>query len=346
MKTFHRPLFWAVVGFPNIISILYFCLIASPVYVSTASLVVYKPGQSAQSLSAMLSGAGGGNSTEGAYIVKNYIGSWDEYRNVARAINLPLSYGQGDVVSRFGGLKTLFRKSDVALWHYYQSHVDAAIDQNSGIISLSVEGYSPEVATGIAERVLQDSVRHIDGMNRQQEEDYIKNAVDRRVSVEEKLRFDEAALAAYRISTGVHDPSKLYASNLTLLNALSEQKTRDEAQLDAIAGATPNNPVVENLRAAMSAVQAKIKRTEVDGKTLSRDAARYEELTVARDSDIALLNDVETAVEKAQLNAAKNKYYLNIISAPSRPQAPELPRRLEWVMGMLLSTLVLWGLLR
>ncbi|AKJ66935.1 chain length determinant family protein [Pandoraea thiooxydans] len=346
MKTFHRPLFWAVVGVPNIISALYFCFIASAVYVSTASLIVYKPGQSAQSLSSMLSGAGGGNSAEGAYIVKDYIGSWDEYRNVARAINLPLQYGQGDVVSRFGGLKTFFRKSDITLWHYYQSHVNVAIDQNSGIISLSVEGYSPTIATAIAEQVLQDSIRHIDSMNRQQEADYMKNALERRTSVEEKLKFDEAALAAYRIATGIHDPSKLYASNLVLLNALSEQKTRDAAQLDAIARATPNNPVVQNLRAAIGAVQAKIKSTEFAGRALSRGAARYEELTVARDNDIALLHEVEAAVEQAQLNATKNKYYLNIISAPSRPHAPELPRRLEWMMGVLLGTLVLWGLLR
>jgi capsular polysaccharide transport system permease protein len=346
MKALRQPLFWAIVVVPNLVCIIYFLLVASPVYVSTASLLVYKPVQASESLTSMLSGAGGGSSTEGAYIVKDCVGSWDEYRNVANTINLPEHFGQGDFISRFGGLSTLFRKNDVTLWHYYQNRVNAAIDQNSGIVSLSVEGYSSALAATIAKKILEDAVRHIDEMNQQQEADYIKNAVDRRTSIEVKLKSDVATLAAYRTSTGMHDPSKLYISNLALLNSLNEQKTRMSAQYDAISKATPNNPVAKNLMSAIAAVQSKISSTESDGKTLSRQAARYDELTVARDNDISLLHEVETAVEQAQLNAMKNKYYLNLISAPSSPNSPELPRRLEWIAGVLLATLVLWGLLR
>ncbi|GAB7526968.1 lipopolysaccharide biosynthesis protein [Paraburkholderia sp. 2C] len=346
MKSFRQPLFLAIVVIPNVLCVIYFLLIASPVYVSTASLVVYKPTQSSQSLATMLSGTGGGSSPEGAYIVKDYIGSWDEYRNVSRAVELSKHYGEGDLLSRFGGLATLLRKSDVTLWHYYQSRVNAAIDRDSGIVSLSVEGYTPAMAAAIARKVLDDSVRHIDEMNRQQETDYIRNAIDRRASIEANLKRDEAALAAYRVATGMHDPSQLYNSNLALLNSLNEQKARMVAQYDAIRKATPNNPVANNLESAMAAIQARISSTLNDGKTLSRQAARHAELTVARDNDIALLHEVETAVQQAQLNALKNKYYLNIISAPSSPQAPELPRRLEWIAGVLLATLVLWGLLR
>ncbi|WP_244321906.1 lipopolysaccharide biosynthesis protein [Burkholderia reimsis] len=331
---------------PNIVCLVYFLLIASPIYVSTASLIVYKPVQASENLSSMLSGTSGGNSTEGAYIVKDYVGSWDEYLNVSKTINLPEHFSHGDFVSRFGGFSTFFSKSDVTLWHYYQKRVNTAIDQNSGIVSLSVEGYSPSLAATIAEQVLKDAVHHIDEMNRQQEADYIRNAVDRRTAVEAKLKSDGAALAAYRTSTGMHDPSGLYNSNLALLNSLAEQKTRMAAQYDAISEATPNNPVAKNLTVAMAAIQAKISSTENEGKILSRQAARYDELTVARDNDISMLREVETAVQQAQLNAMKNKYYLNIISAPSSPHAPELPRRLEWIAGVLLATLVLWGLLR
>ena len=346
MKLFRQPLFLGIVAIPNMVCIIYFFLFASPIYVSTASLVVYKSAQEAQSLTTMLSGAGGGNSSEGAFIVKDYIGSWDEYRNVNQAVDLRKHYDQGDQVSRYGGFATLFRNNDVALWHYYQNRVNASIDQNSGIVSLSVEGYSPSTAATIAEKVLQDAVRHIDEMNEQQETDYIRNAVDRRTSIEGKLRSDEATLSAYRVATGMHNPSDLYNSNLALLNTLNEQKTRMAAQFDVISKATPNNPVAQNLRAAMTAIQAKITGTEIDGKALSRQAAHYDELSVMRDNDVALLHEVETAVQQAQLNAMKNKYYLNIISAPSSPHAPELPRRLDWISGVLLATFVVWGLLR
>ncbi|PRG34737.1 lipopolysaccharide biosynthesis protein [Burkholderia multivorans] len=346
MNIFRRPLFWAIVGIPNLVCLLYFGLIASPVYVSTASLIVYKPSQGSENIVSMLSGAGGGTSTDGAYILKDYIGSWDEYRNVAGSFDLPHTFADGDVVSRYGGLSTLFHRNDVSLWHYFQNKVNASIDQNSGIVSLDVQSYSPDAAARMAEKVLHDSVQHIDTMNAQQEADYIRNAVQRRADVEAKLKNDEAALASYRVSTGVHDPSELYTSDLALLNSLNEQKTRLTSQYDSIAQATPNNPVAQNLRSAMAAIQTRITTTEADVKTLSRQAARYEVLTVARDNDVALLHEVDTAVQQAQLNAMKNRYYLNIISAPSSPHAPELPRRLEWIAGVFLATLVLWGLLR
>lgn len=77
MKAFRQPLFWLIVWVPNLVCIIYFLLIASPIYVSTASLIIYKPVEPSQSLTSMLSGAGGGSSTDGAYIVKDYISSWD-----------------------------------------------------------------------------------------------------------------------------------------------------------------------------------------------------------------------------------------------------------------------------
>ena len=157
---------------------------------------------------------------------------------------------------------------------------------------------------------------------------------------------DEAALAAYRVATGIHDPSELYNSDLALLNSLNEQKTKLQSQYDVVAKATPNNPVAQNLRSAISSIQTRIAGTDAEVKTLSHKAARYEILSVARDNDVALLHEVDTAVQQAQLNAMKNKSYLNIISAPSNPHAPELPRRLEWIAGIFFTTFVLWGLLR
>jgi capsular polysaccharide transport system permease protein len=52
------------------------------------------------------------------------------------------------------------------------------------------------------------------------------------------------------------------------------------------------------------------------------------------------------AVQEAEANAEKNRYYLNVISSPSEPGTPEGPDRLFWIGGILLASLLLWGLLR
>jgi len=110
--------------------------------------------------------------------------------------------------------------------------------------------------------------------------------------------------------------------------------------------ATPNNPAAQNLTSAISAVREQIGKTKQDFASLARNAAHYENLVVRRDNNATLLNQANLAVQEAQMTAMKNKFYLNVISRPSEPETPELPHRLRWIGGVLLVSLILWGLLR
>jgi len=341
-----RPLFWICLGIPNALAIVYFALVAAPVFVSHSSLVVLKSQQEQPNLASMLSGASVGGSTEGAYILQKYIASWAEFEQLSGEFDLERQFSSGDILTRYGGLSTLFMRSDVRLWHYYQDSVDVDVDEQSGIVSIRVKGYDSSFTTRLARKILEDTASHIDGMNRQAEHDYAGNAVARRNAVEESLRHDEAALADYRAKIGIYDPSSLYVSQLTLLNSLEENQASIKSQYAAMSKATPNNPVAENMQKGIAAIAGKVAAIQAGFKTLSEEAATYQSLSVARDNDVALLKEVNIAVQEADLNSMKNKYYLNIISPASEPHAAELPRRLKWTAGTFLSTLLLWGLIR
>lgn len=346
MRLLKRPLFLAVVLFPNLLSLLYFGLIASPVYSSGAALIVLNPKQNGPSLSSLLSGASGDSSEQGGYILREYFQSWDAFRRVERPMKLAENFSTGDPVSRFGGLATGFRTNDIALWRYFQNQVDVTIDQKSGIVSVNVNAYDPSYATRLARQLLSQAIAHMDAMNAQQEGDFVKNAVARKQAIEAALQRDLAALATFRNQTGTYDPKELYLSNLELMNSLAMKATELKSQRDAIAQATPNNPQADNLETATRSVRSDISTAAKNFPAMARSSSRYEKLLVSRDTNITLLGQANMALQQAQANAEQNRYYLNVISNPSEPQTPERPNRLIWIGGVLLATLLLWALLR
>jgi capsular polysaccharide transport system permease protein len=345
-RLLRRPLFLAVVLVPNVLSLLYFGLIASPVYTSSAALLVLNPKQNGPSLSSLLSGASGDSSEQGGYILKEYFGSWDAFHKLDASLKLSDNFAAGDFVSRFGGLMTALRTNDVALWRYFQKRVAVDIDQKSGIVSLEVSAYDPAFAHRLANVLLGEAVSHMDAMNDQQTGDFVRNAVARKAGIETALRSDLTALAAFRDQTGTYDPKELYSSNLALMNSLAMKATELKAQGQAIGAATPNNPQGANLETATRSVRSDIAATARNFPAMARSSSRYEKLLVSRDNNITLLGQANMAVQEARASAEKNRYYLNVISNPSEPRTAEGPQRLMWIGGIALASLLLWGLLR
>lgn len=342
----HWRMFWIVVAVPNIVSLIYFGLVASPIYVSNASMLVFKPEQSSVNLSALMAGGSGGESFEGAYILQKYIGSWTEYKRVSDSIDLASHYGEGDFVSRYGGVATLFRRDEIALWHLYQRRIEVEVNEKNNIVTVQFKGYTPGFSSRLGQQVLQDAIAHIDTMNQQMERDYVANAAKSRETIEASLERDEAALADYRARIGVLDPDSQYTAQLNLLTSLEQSRANLESQQRAMASATPNNPATQNMAKGIASITAKINAIQADVRILAGENARYQALTMARDNDAALLKQVDVAAQEANLNSIKNKYYLQVISPVSEPQSPEQPKRLEWIAGILVGTLLLWSLIR
>ena len=341
-----RPLFLWLVAVPNFVSLAYFGFIASPVYTSRTSLIVLNPTPGASSLSSLLSGGSGDGSSQGAYLLKEFIGSWDEVSALDRRLHLARHYAEGDIVSRYGGLLGGFARDDVALWRYVRKRIIVKVDLKSGIAAIEARGYRPDFAQALAQALLADSSAHLNRMNARQERDLIGHAEQRKAHLEQVVREDEAALATERRRTNAYDPKDQYLSNLSLVNDLKARNAEYRSQFDAIVRATPNSPEAKNIATAMAALDDKIAEAQAHSRELSRASARWDTLVAKRDTDVKLLQQASGAAQDAQQRAAQNQYYLNIISAPSAPKTPERPHRLYWICGILLGTLLLWGLLR
>jgi capsular polysaccharide transport system permease protein len=330
----------------NLLSLIYFGLIASPVYVSNASLIVRNGESTSSNMTSLLSGATGNGAEFGGYVFKDFAKSWQEFDRLNRSLDIAGHYRQGDIFGRFGGPLTLFRTNDIQLWNYYQRNVATKVDTKSGIVSLEVGGYDPVFANKLATALLGDAVTHLTAMNSQREKQLMASSSRRVDQLGDQLTRREAALADYRGRAGIYEPSDIYQARLNLLNTLAMRQTELAAKEGAAVRETPNSPVVTDLQLALSTTKARIAEEQHRIADTSRRAAAYDGLRVMRDNTVSMLSQANAAMYDAQREAINNGYYLNVISEPSLPSAPELPHRLWWILGISMVSLLIWGILR
>lgn len=330
----------------NALSFVYFLLIASPVYISNASLIVRSGDSRGSNMTSVLSGATGDGSEFGGYVFDDFAKSWNEFSRVRDPLKLRDEFSRGDFVTRFGGLESLLQTNDIALWKYYQSSVVINVETKSGIVTLAVKGYSPRLAHRLAQHLLNDAVTHLTAMNKDRERQMLRFSQMRVTELATQLEQQEAALAGYRSRIGVYEPAALYQSQLNLLNVLAARQTELDGQYNSLVREAPNSPVVSDLRSAVAHTRERVAQEQKLISKTSQQAAAFDGLRVRRDNTVALLGQATQALQQAERETVNNGYYLNVISEPSQPAVPEEPHRLRWILGIFLVSLLIWAILR
>ncbi len=347
-----NTLFLYTVAVPTTLSVLYFGLIASPVYISESRFVVYTPSQhvSATSLSSLLGSMSGNNSSSAAYAVHDYIDSWDAMKTLDQKFDLRKVYGNHDIdlFDRFGGL-VYSETSNVELLHYYRHKVGDSIDTTSGITSLRVSAYSAAEAQQLNQFLLKKSEDIVNQMNDTAHKMAVEYANKEVLEAETKLQRATVALAAYRNKHKVFSPPAQSALQLQMVSKLQDQLIANQGQLDAIRIHAPRNPQIPVLESNIHSLEQEIQKLSSEvtgaGESLATKDVEYERLTVNQVLQQKLLEVAVTSLEQARLTALKQELYLETISNPSLPDDNEEPKRGQDILATLLVSLIIWGIL-
>lgn len=344
-RLLQAPTFLLAMVVPNLASVGYYGIVASPVFVSNASVMVTNPTRDSDGITSLLAG-NSGSSVGGASVLKEYVSSWDAFESLRSTIDLEAAYEAGDLLSRYGGLPTWWHRNDVALWRYYRSHVTVDVDQKTGIATISALGYDPVLAHRIARTVIADAIAHMNAMNRSEARDFVASATAHAEALRAAIAVDEAAIAAYRLGSAVFEPGTDYADSLSAARDMAEKRAGLLAQRDAIAKDTPHNPVASSYGIEAESLARDMQTDRAAAARVAATATAFDRLTMRRDLDVQLLQQAEIAVQQAEIKASQNHYYIETVSAPSQPVSPELPDRIVRVFEVLLVSIVAWTLIR
>ena len=346
-----NKLFLGTVIVPTFLSIVYFGLIASDVYISESRYVVRSPErQSASPFSSLLKGSGFASSQDDTYTVQDFMLSRDALKALNDKLNVVNAFGNHkvDIFSRFAGLDW-WASSFEDLHLYYLKKVDIELDALSSITTLTVKSYTAQDAFAINEQLMEMGEALVNQLNELGRQDMIRFALVEVKTAEEKAKTAALALSVYRNQKGVIDPERQTSIELQQVATLQEELLTTQAQLVQLQTFTKNNPQIPSLQLRVQNLKQEISKetTQVAGgnNSMANKAAEYQRLALEREFADKQLASTLVSLEQARNEAQRKQLYLERIVQPSKPDKAMEPRRVRGILAAILLGFASWGIL-
>ncbi|MDH6299951.1 hypothetical protein [Polynucleobacter sphagniphilus] len=301
-------LFLIFVVAPTLLSVIYFGLIASNIYISESRFIVRAQGKdNSNNLAASISGTMGdsaigslasslgglSSSQNDALTAENYITSRDALKQLNQSYDLTKAYSSSDVdrFNRFGGI-VFWDKSQEAFFQYYLKNiVSVTHDDQSGITTLSVNAFTPVLSYEINQKLNDLSENLINRLNVRARQDMLQFAQK------------EVDLARQKVE---ETNQKIYQFRN------NELKFSDKSPTSAN---SPNNQV-----------------------TL------YQQLASEKNFADRNLAAALATMEQARIEAMKKILYIERIAEPNQPDMAMEPKRIRGIITVFVLGLFFWGI--
>jgi capsular polysaccharide transport system permease protein len=344
-------LFIFVVVVPTVLSIIYFGLIASDVYVSDSYFVVKsekkEPNVGISAIFSSHSGAGGGTEV---FAVEEYMNSRDALADLNKNGIVTRAYTRDniDVFSRFGGAVNGEGSED--LYRYYKKRVAASFDNSKSVTNLRVRAYTPEDAYRINMQLLALGENLVNRLNERSRTDLVRYAENEVNEAKERAARSAIALSEYRNRRGIVDPEKQAEVQVQLISKLQDEMIATQTQLDELIRFAPENPQVPVYRQRIASIQRQIQQEsgKVAGgqRSLAGTAPGYERVFLENEFAAKQLTGALAALQDAKNEARRQQIYVERIVQPSRPDKAVEPKRLKGIASTLLLGLLFYGIAR
>lgn len=344
-------LFWLCAAVPCAVSLIYFGLLASDVYISESQFVVRRAEKSATvGLGGLLESTGFGSASEEERAAQGFINSRDGLRSI-ETDGLARGAWGNDKIFLFDRFNPLGLDNSLEeLFLFYRGKVKVEYDRETSITTLSVRAFSAADAEKINRRLLEQAEALVNELNARSQEDLVRYSEQEVAEAQEEAREAALALASYRNRAGVIDPERQATVQLQMISKLQDELIGARMQLRQLVIISNQNPQIPLLRARVEELRKAIDEQmgEVAGNgggSLSDAAAQYQRLALEREFADRRLAAALTALQDARNEARRQRAYVERVAQPSLPDAAMEPRRLRGILATLVIGLVAWGIL-
>lgn len=334
---FRHRWFMALVVAPSLLVAIYFGLIAADRFETEARFVVKTAGEkptTSAALANLLQAEGVSRGTEHTEEVIAFVKSRDALDGLNRVIDMRRVFGAGDVFSRYP--HPFGRERFEALYRFYTHMVSASIDAETGMAVLKVEAFSPDDALAINRNLLDQSEALVNRLNTRAQAQAITEAQAQVDIAEARVSRARAALAAYRNSSELLDPTTQGKDVIAVSSQLVADRAALQAQLDLMRRVAPANPAIPAIQSRIGALSAQIAAQDSQatggGGAIAGKLTTYEKLDLEQTFAAQMLNTANTNLTNAQADAAKQQFYLERVVEPVRPDLADLPHRLSIIL--------------
>lgn len=343
-------IFLITVVIPTVVSLIYFCLLASDVYISESRFVVRSPDKPASTgLGVLLKSTGFTNGGDEVYAAEGFIQSRDALAALNKGDRYRKAYSDPNIsfADRFNGFG--FNDSFEELYKYYRGKISVEHESTASITTLTVRAFSPAEAYGVNAQLLHMAETTVNQLNERGRQDLINFATVEVNEAKDNARRAALALSGFRNSQGVVDPEKQATAQLGMVSKLQDEIIASRSELLQLRSFTPQNPQIEVLATKVAGLEKEMRNqlSMVAGgsKSLSSTAAQYQRLALESQFADKQLAAAMSSLQDASNEARRKQAYLERIVEPSKPDEALEPRRLRGILATVLLGMVAWGIL-
>lgn len=326
-----RLLFFFV-ALPTLFVFLYYNFFASPMYISLTKFSVKNTNPTFTGLdigSLLVGGNGAANSDN--FIVLEYLNSLKLGKEVDDVLQVKKHFSNSDydLLSRLSKVAT-----NQDFMKYWLWVVSSSLDTESGVISLEVKAYTPEMAQQISKEILLKCETLINRMNDRLQNDTLMLAQKELEISQNKVKNAQLAMRNFREKHSTFDPEVMASGMQSRVGALEAEQTKLQTELNqALLIMKENAPQVKALKVSLEAVKkqlavenAKIASAKSNDLALSSVVAEYEglvlDLKFAQEQQVTAMK----ALEVARVNQMSQSRYLVSIQEPTLPDESLYPK--------------------
>ena len=334
---------------PSLLAAIYFGLIASDIYVSESRFVVKSPDRKQThmpSLANLIQTTGLSAGQEQTSEIIDYLRSRDALRDLATRVDVKGAFA-APTVDRLSRFPEIFQKDNFENLHaYYASMVDVRLDHETGMAVLTANAFAPTQAQALNENLLRLGEDLINRLNERANTKTIKEAEERVIAAQARVRKARVELSQYRNNSELLDPQQQGMGVLEISNSLVAQESALRAKLAAVERATPGHPSLPAIRQRIAAlseqVAAQTGRAVGTPSGIASKMSGYETLLVEQEFATQVLTAANATLEQARAEALKQQYYLERVVQPNRPDDALLPARIKQILIVVFASLCLY----
>jgi len=334
------------VGLPTLLAIVYYAFVITPRYESIALVTVRSTDKGPAAGLESLVGAVGGGSDRDAVIVTQYTLS----REMLSRLN-----ADGDFTKHFGdpGVDYLSRLGAEAsaedTYDYYLRRVNAEYDSLSGVVTFTVEAFTPDRAERFTQALIESSETMVNSLAERVRRDQTRFASKEVKRAEQRLAVARGRLLELQGSNADFSPGQSATEALSVRGQLQAELSRARAELAQVrAFMQPGAAKVVALSQRVASLAGQVKRenkrlVNTDQTGLNASLVDFEEAALEKEFAEKAYASALSALEMVRLEAAQQQRYLVTIAPPSRAEESTRPPRVLRVISVFLLALMLFA---
>jgi len=236
---------------------------------------------------------------------------------------------------------------------YYRSRVEVVVEEDSGLLRIRTQGFSPEAAAALNREVLALSERFINESSHRLAREQMEFAESERRKARSGVDRARNAVLKFQKAHDILDPVALAEASSGLTANLQAELSKQEAELKGLLGYLDEDAYqVEALRSQIAGMRAQLEaegRRVVkgpQGASLNVLAGEYQELLAELEFATETYKLAMTGVETARIESTRKLKSLVLVQSPMQPESAEYPRRFYLLFALFMGLALLYGIAR